>query len=154
MHYDTLATIVSEDGFSLEEVKFTPHNPDSLVIGYRFIKDEAEFVCRVDEKDSKNIMLVFYGTLKKKKGLKNGFNELMWFASYLKQKGFRTLSGCVLWDKKKYPWGTSAHKMHQFYLKIGGTSKQDTAGRHWIIYPLEQFSTMRNLLKIFGKNVS
>ncbi len=61
MIQDRLFDCLQADGFVLEPRRLNPDNPDSMEVGYRFLKDGVEFVCRVDETDADTVILVFYG---------------------------------------------------------------------------------------------
>jgi hypothetical protein len=61
MIQDRLSDCLQADGFVLESRRLNPDNPDSMEVGYRFLKDGVEFVCRVDETDPATVILVFYG---------------------------------------------------------------------------------------------
>lgn len=61
MIQDRLSDCLQADGFVLETRRLNPDNPDSMEVGYRFLKDGVEFVCRVDETDAATVILVFYG---------------------------------------------------------------------------------------------
>lgn len=148
---DRLSVSLKKDGFVLEPRYLTPRNPDSMQIGYSFIKNGVEFVCRVDEVDEETVVLVFYGlSLYKAKqgcntrGLKSGFAELMWLLNYLQSKGFRRIKGYIWKDPKRYPRGASLERMHTFYEKMG--AKPVIEGQQpFIVYDLRLVNNFRDI---------
>lgn len=154
---DHLSVSLKKDGFVLEPRYFTPENPDSIQIGYSFMKDGVEFVCRVDEEDEETVVLVFYGFKAHatnpyvyKRGLKSGFTELMWLLNYLKAKGFRRIKGYIWKDLKRYPRGASLERMGTFYEKMGARLVIE-AQQPFIVYDLRVMNSFRDI-KLFLKH--
>ena len=156
---DRLSLSLKADGVGLEPRYLTPGNPESMQIGYSFIQDGVEFICRVDEADKETVVLVFYGlSLYKAKqgcntrGLKSGFAELMWLLNYLQSKGFRRIKGYIWKDTKQYPKGAALERMQTFYEKMG--AKPVIEGQQpFIIYDLRlvnNFRDIKMLLKRLG----
>lgn len=152
---DRLFYCLKADGFVLEPRYLTFGNPDSMQIGYSFVKNGVEFVCRVDETDEKTVVLVFYGlkALQNTRplakplsslGLKSGFAELMWLLNYLKSKNFERIKGYIWKDEKALPQGASLERMQAFYERMGARLEKD-AHQSFMVYTLRDKNDFRGI---------
>lgn len=153
---DRLSFCLKADGFTLEPCYLTPGNPDSMEIGYSFIYNAVEFVCRVDEADEEAVVLVFYGfkntesndskalPARLKRGLRSGFAELMWLLNYLRGKGFLRIKGYIWKDPKRKLEGASLERMQAFYEKMG--AKLELEGQQtFMVYDLRPWNGFRDM---------
>lgn len=145
---DPVAEKLKKDGHSIKIHRLNNDNPDSMVIGYHFNHGVGDFVFRVEKENPTTVLIPHYGITSKQAGLKNAFQDFLWFIEYLTAPDLKLkhVKGAVYVETKDLALGKlSAKRIVEFYKKLGARPLENEGLTQWVVFDLKDFSGMRKL---------
>jgi hypothetical protein len=140
-------------GYTLSPERLDNTNPDSILVGQRFVHGTTVIIFRVDPSQPHTVFLGYYGQVGVPQSLYGGLYSLLWFCRFAAQLGYHELRGAFDHEGtfSENFGGLPAdvrvlqqERVLRFYQRMGVAFSHDVWGKLWMHFDLRGFRGLQS----------